>query len=184
MEHAKEALPEGSNFVTSGGHKSPAVATAGEIMLNFAQRTVDSESRNLLRHGNMIGHARLPWCCFTAQLADQQLKVYINVLFSYSIYTMIVKMIRTVRLCLCLCWLLLTLHTGVRPSHNDFCAVWHWKAVLTSSPLLKGESFIESKYKRAFLITAGLAVTLLELTQVWCGSLVKLLVKHIRHRLL
>lgn len=136
MEHAKEAPPEGSNFVTSGGHKSPAVATAGEIMLNFAQRTVDSESRNLLRHGNTIGHARLPWCCFTAQLAHQQLKVYIHVLFSYSIYTMIVKMIWTVCLCLCLCWLF-TLHTGVRPSQNDFCAVWHWKAV-SLNPSIRG----------------------------------------------
>lgn len=137
----------------------------------------------MLRHGNVTGHTRLLWWCFTAQLADRQFIL----MYCYSVYKMIVKMIRTVLLCLCLCWLLL--HTGVRPSHNDFCTVWHWRAVLTSCFLLEGESFIGFKLNPSVRETpltsqASLAVTLVELTQVWCRSLVKLLVKHIGHGLL
>lgn len=41
-ETCRKATPQGFNFVTSRGHKSPAVVSAGELKLNFAQRNIAS----------------------------------------------------------------------------------------------------------------------------------------------
>lgn len=41
-ETCRKATPQGFNFVTSRGHKSPAVVSAGELELNLAQRNVAS----------------------------------------------------------------------------------------------------------------------------------------------
>lgn len=182
MEHAKEALPEGSNFVTSGGHKSPAVATAGEIMLNFAQRSVDSIHCYKMRAETCcvmvtwLGAVMLFYCSVSGSV------VYIKELFSYSIY----KMIRAVR-CLCLwlrlltdCDFTLVLDPHITTSAQCGTGRLFWLPVFcwrgkVSLGWIQGVFFFD--------ITA-LAVTLVELTQVWCGSLVKLMVKHIGHRLL